>query len=266
MSRPYPGRRFGVGGWLLPAVLAMPAPLFAESAATRLTINDRLTKLEQMLDSSNMTEIFMQLDTLRQEVETLRGDIEVMSHDLESMKRQQKDLYLDLDNRMQQLQSARPAPGAPGNGGPSPLGMPGDELGTADMEQQQVGEETAYRQAFARVKDRQYKEAVLAFKTFLISYPSGQYAANAQYWLGEVHYALREFAAAAEAFGQVVEKFPDSAKVADAQLKKGFSYYELEQWAKARESLELVRKNYPGTAAARLAERRLQQMKAENRG
>ena len=58
--------------------------------------------------------------------------------------------------------------------------------------------------------------------------------------------------------------FPQSAKVADAKLKLGFIEYENQQYPKAREILNEVLKGYPETAAAKMAEKRLERMKQEN--
>ena len=48
-------------------------------------------------------------------------------------------------------------------------------------------------------------------------------------------------------------------------LKIGFIQYENKQWQAARETLEKVTTSYPNSTVASLAEKRLEQMRQENR-
>ena len=124
-------------------------------------------------------------------------------------------------------------------------------------------EQAAYQKAFDLLKDGHYDDAVAAFHDMLNAYPSGKLVDNAQYWLGEAHFAARRFREAADEFAKVINNYPQSPKVPDAMLKLGFSYYELGDWTKSRNSLEQLTARYPQSTAAQLADRRLQRMKAE---
>jgi tol-pal system protein YbgF len=126
-------------------------------------------------------------------------------------------------------------------------------------------EQAAYRQAFEVLKEGRYEDSINAFARFLQTYPEGQYADNAVYWMGEANYVLRRFPQAIENFNQVLSRFPNSPKLADAQLKIGFSHYELQAWPQARQVLEQVLKDFPATTAAQLAQNRLHQMKLDGR-
>ena len=100
-----------------------------------------------------------------------------------------------------------------------------------------------------------------AFKQFVKTYPQGHYVSNAQYWLGEAKYALRDFQSALIEFEKVVKEYPTSPKRADAMLKMGYAYQELGKLDDAQASLLEVTKNYPNSTAANLAQIRLQELK-----
>lgn len=122
-------------------------------------------------------------------------------------------------------------------------------------------ERAAYERAFNLLKDGRYDLSVTAFKTFVNTYPKGRFVDNAQYWLGEANYVQRHFKAALSEFEKVVKNHPKSPKRADALLKMGYTYQELGQNDKARASLNEVLTKYPNSTAARLAQKRLQDLK-----
>jgi tol-pal system protein YbgF len=124
--------------------------------------------------------------------------------------------------------------------------------------------EAAYRDAFSLLKAGQYDESIAAFNDFLQRYPSSQYADNAQYWLGETYYVMRQFEPAVVEYRKLIDDYPESKKQSHAMLKIGYSLHELGQIDQARAILQDLRNRYAGTTAARLAEERIQRILAEN--
>ncbi len=224
----------------------------------------RVERIERTLENQNLADVILQMQRLQQEVQELRGQLEVQTHRLEAQSQRQRDLYLDLDQRLNQLGGgAAPPPGEiptrPGaNAGaqsPSPPPPAGDL----------AQEEADYQQAFELLKERRYQEAIAAFETLRLRYPSGRYADNAQYWLAEAHYVTRDFERAQAEFEALLSEYPDSAKVPGALLKLGYIRYEQQQWTQARELLERLQRDYPGSTEARLAAARLDKMRQEGR-
>lgn len=117
-----------------------------------------------------------------------------------------------------------------------------------------------YRQGLDLLKERRHAEAVAALREFVAKYPAHDYADNAQYWLGECFYDLKDHRAAVREFRDVVDKFPEGNKVPDALLKAGYSYLALGEAAAGREALGQVMKAYPRHQASRLAETRLREL------
>ena len=122
-----------------------------------------------------------------------------------------------------------------------------------------------YQAAFDLLKDGKYPEAVTGFKQYLATFPNATLADNAQYWLGEAHYVMKEFPEALRNFRIVLDKYPESRKIPDALLKIGYCNYELKNFAEARNSLNRVVQQYGDTTAARLASQRLAKMEGEGR-
>ena len=231
-------------------------------------------------ETRRMLDLLNRMDQLENEVRHLRGDIEVLRHDLKEVKDRQRELYLDVDRRLRDLEvggvrtgkSAGEAPpagsaaeNAPAAAGQAPTstgsGTPGG--GAASTTLPSPAERNAYDRAFNLLKDGRYPQAISAFDAFLKAYPKSSYADNAQYWLGEANYVSRQFKRALQEFEKVVSHYPHSPKVPDAMLKEGYTYYELHQWDQARTVLQDVIKRYPQSTARRLAETRLQRMRKE---
>ncbi len=116
-----------------------------------------------------------------------------------------------------------------------------------------------YRAAVELVKAAKYADAIAALHAFLERYPRHDYADNAQYWLGEVYYAQKDYPHALTEFRATIEQYPRGNKVPDALLKVGYCYLAIGQTEKARAVLEQVVNLYPKSEPAALAAKRLEQ-------
>jgi tol-pal system protein YbgF len=152
----------------------------------------------------------------------------------------------------------------PGQQAPASVSAPGElvPLPVAPATNDDVGSETAYRDAFALLKSGEYDQAISAFEAFQQQYPTSQYGDNAQFWLAEAHYVKRDFAAALPAYQAMLSRYPASKKLSHAMLKIGYSYSELGQPTEARTVLTELQVRFPGSAAAQLAGQRLAQLPA----
>lgn len=237
--------------------LALAALPFGASAQQR--VEDRLSRIERILDSGALTDMANQQEQLRRGLQELQGEVELMRRELSELRQRQHDLYLDTDRRLQQLEArAAQPPALPPESGSSAS----EGEATAAAPSSQADELTAYQAAFDALKDGRYAEATTSFQAFLQQFPQGQYAANALYWLAESYYVVRDFPNAMSQFQRVLDEHPASSKSPDALLKIGFVHYEQGEMAKARQVLEKVKADYPNTTAAALAEQRLLRLPA----
>lgn len=260
----------------------------AAQAQQKLTTEQRLARVEKLMESRGLLDLFVKVEQLQREVRELRGMVETQNHRIEEMTSRQRNLYGDIDRRLRGLEvggvARMPAAGAPMaaagqppvEGGAAPAMQPAQPAAPVDgmaaaqppaqpapPPEQTAEERGAYEKALNYLREGRYAQAMEAFRGFLKAYPQSGYADNAQYWLGEANYVTRNFDAAVEEFGRVVNDYPDSTKVADALLKIGFVHYEKGEWDAARAKLTEVTGKYSRSTAARLAEQRLQKLKAE---
>ncbi len=237
------------------AVLAVWLTLASLAAPAEVRLEDRVTRLEQLVNGRGLVEMLTQLEQLQREVQALRGEVELQGHELQQLKARQRDLYVDLDRRLQQLEAGAAPSGAPAT--PAGTGAATPSPGSADAAR------ADYQRALDILREGRYRQAGEAFQAFLKTHPGSAYADNAQYWLAETYYVTRQFDAALAEFEKVLKQYPGSSKIPDARLKIGFIQYEKGHWDQAREALQQVVAEHPGTTAARLAAERLARMKRE---
>jgi tol-pal system protein YbgF len=260
--------------------LCAMTPVYAANGA-KLSIEQRLQRIERILQNQSLADLVLQVQQLRQEVQQIRGDMEEQKHNMDAMSRRQRDLYLDIDQRLSGFQpgaasSTLPAPVTPPSTAvqdrpttnrpmaPAPYGgAPATSpIATTTPPDPQV-ESEAYQGAFNLLKQGRYGESITAFSNFLRDYPGGSYEDNAQYWLAEASYVNRDFDTALGEFKKIPEKYPSSPKIPGAMLKMGYIYYEKKSWSDARAILNELINNYPATTESRLAQKRLQRLTKE---
>lgn len=247
-------------------------------------------------------DLLNRLNELQVEVQTLRGLVEQQAFEIESLKKAQRDRYVDLDSRINRLegggagsqpQAAAPMdampvqPPAEGQLSAEPLTTITESIDTPtepasapalatespvsvepapaplDATATGGGEQQAYDEAFAALRDGRYAESARRFQSFLAEYPDGELADNASYWLGESYYVTQNYRIALETFNDLLSRFPDSAKAPDALLKVGYCHYELKEWAQAEQVLNDVVRRYPEQTVGKLAQGRLRALRLE---
>jgi tol-pal system protein YbgF len=190
-------------------------------------------------------ELYYQLQLLQQEVMELRGMLEEQAYQLRQLKEQSMERYLDLDSRLKE-------------GGASEAGQTG-ETGTGTSPTRELaGESDAYRAAYSLVRSQQFAEAVTAFRQFLVDFPSGRYAPNAHYWLGELYLVTvpPDDESARREFNRLLEDYPKNGKVPDALYKLGRIYFDRGDRERAMEFFDRVINEFEdsGSSAIKLAQ------------
>lgn len=144
------------------------------------------------------------------------------------------------------LDISPPSLGGPGPG-PLPLGggNPAEVTLAVPNDPQ-----TAYEVAYAFILQRDYEAAQSAFADFLARYPDDKLAANAQYWLGESHYALGRYREAADAFLTGYRRYQSSSKGPDSLLKLAMSLQALGQKEAACASYAEFGRKFPKASPA----------------
>ena len=235
--------------------------LAADNGLADLNYKQRIQRLERMMDSDVLRQQTQTMQSMREDISALREQVEQQQYELESMKQRQRNLYLDIDRRINNAEA-----GSRNNAKfVAPVPPPNAKVTNAAAPAGDVDGQDAYSKAFTLLKEGQYKQSIVAFEKFKTRYPNSKYADNAQYWLGEASYVSRDYKKALTEFQQLVAQYPESSKNSGARLKIGYVYFELKNWPAARDALQQVITLYPNTTVAKKANERLQRMKREGR-
>ncbi len=278
------------GSAAIPSAAPQQRPLAADPGpATGGSFDQRLGRLEQQMNnqgSGSNTKV----DQLQTEVQSLRGQVEDLSHQLQQLQTQVKTMYTDVDKRLSKKAAEKPAekPAKPAADDAPTADVPKTEdldaeaqakatdsaikaetkpakpskKAVSDDGQPNVAEEQqTYQTAYDLIKAKKYNDAIAALQKMLQKYPTGQFAANAHYWLGELYGLTSKNDQSANEFSAVIKNFPDSPKVADAQFKLGLIYATQQKWSEAKAAFKKVINNYPGSASAQSAADQLKQLK-----
>ncbi len=215
-------------------------------------------------------QLLLQVQQLQQEVMRLNGVVEEQAHELRTLKAQSLERYIDLDRRLGLLAGGTGDPVLPDAEAPLPEASAPAATATAQQpppvasspstagSAEQPGEGAAYQAAYSLVRSQQFNKAVTAFQQFLKDYPSGRFAPNAHYWLGELHLVTSppDTEAARQSFMLLLDVYPKDSKVPDALFKLGRIHYTKGNRERAREFLDRVINEFGSTnsAAVKLAQ------------
>ncbi|MFK5912765.1 MAG: tol-pal system protein YbgF [Woeseiaceae bacterium] len=262
---------------IVPTIILFVATTSLFAAGNDASIESRLNRMERLVNSKGLVDIMVRVESMQSELQRLVGEIEVQKHTLDEIKKRQRDLYLDIDRRLLQIE----------RGSSASTSIPVSESVNTSITQPETsqtktsqpvatipvknnprvinkeGEQIAYQKAFDLLRALRYEKATQSFRQFLVDYPNGRYAHIAQYWLAETSYHTRKFSVAVKDYQTLINVYPRSPKRADALLKIGYSQFELKSFAQAKAVLIKLIKSYPGTTEAGQAENLLQKIRLQ---
>jgi tol-pal system protein YbgF len=138
----------------------------------------------------------------------------------------------------------------------------GIQLGRPPVTPATDAEKKEYDEARKLLQRNKYRPSISRFKEFLKKYPKSAFADNAQYWIGEGHYALKEYDQAILEFDAVRRNYPKGEKVPAALLKLGFAFAELGDKVDARLILRELIDQYPQSEEAGKAKEKLKALES----
>jgi len=216
----------------------------------------RLLKLEDAAKAQPVLTLAADIEKLREEIRGLRGQIETLGNNIEGVAKRQRDMYVDLDQRIRRFEQ----PGAAATPGAS---APAVAPATADAPRQASaapasGEENeTYERAQGQRRIGNYQGAITAFQAFIAKYPKSTLAPRAQYWIGDSYFNLRDFKNAITSQQKLLSAYPDSNSVPDALLNMASAQLEASDTATARKTMDSLIARFPSSEAAEKARRRV---------
>lgn len=222
----------------------------------------RLAKIEDDAKAQPALTLAAEIEKLREEIRGLRGQIETLGNNIEGVAKRQRDMYVDLDQRLRRFEQPGAAAPAPAAGvAPAP---PAASAATAATEAPKAAsaavgaeENDAYERAQGQRRIGNYQGAITAFQGFIAKYPKSTLAPRAQYWIGDSYFNLRDFKNAIASQQRLVAAYPDSTTVPDALLNMASAQIEAGDNAAARKTMDGLIARYPSSEAAEKARRRV---------
>lgn len=249
---------------LAPVALAAAAPVEESQGREVLREPDRpaVRDDDPVESDSDVNTLYYEYQLVQDEVRRLHGVVEELNHRMDRLEQEQRERYIELDQRLLELRGEAVAPGDPDADTPD---------APSDVPPAPATEREAYNVAFELLNTArplpeserrpQYRRALALFREIITNYPNGEFTANAFYWRGEIHLALKEYEDARAHFAQVELLYDDHSKVPDALYKLGEVYSMLGDTDRAREYLNRVINDHPTSTAAGLAQKYLAELR-----
>lgn len=224
------------------------------------SLSGRLGKIEEAAKAQPVLALAAEIEKLREEMRSLRGQIEVLGNNIEGVTKRQRDMYVDLDQRLRRFEQpgAAIAPAAGAAAAPAAAGAEAPKTAAAaSTATVSVDENETYERAQGQRRIGNYQGAITAFQGFVAKYPKSTLAPRAQYWIGDSYFNLRDFKNAIASQQKLLAAYPDSSSVPDALLNMASSQLEAGDTATARKTMDSLIARYPASDAAEKARRRV---------
>lgn len=203
-------------------------------------VREKLQQQERSV-AAPVASVGAKVDQMAEEFRFLRESIADLNSRMQSMQTQ----LTDLKNAMTTIQAPPPPPtGAAANGTP-PVGVSADGL---------------YRDAMRDYSTGKFDIALAEFNDYLRWFPNTEFAPNAQFYIGMIHYNQQEWEPALQNFDMVLERFPENSKTLDAMYMKGMALLKSGQrTAAAQEFRSLIAKS-PSSPVAEKAKAEMKKL------
>jgi tol-pal system protein YbgF len=199
------------------------------------------------------------LDTMSTQVQGLSDNLEEIKSRLGKLNQQLVDLQNSVQNIDSRLAGGQPA-STPSGAGAAPGPGSASLAPSSGSSGPAPSADTLYSNGLRDLTSGKYDLAHSEFQDYLKYYGDTDLASNAQFWLGEIAYAQKNYDGAVQEYDKVINNYPRSFKLAPAHLKKGMALLELGQKNSGVKELREVVKRYPGTEEERRARAKLKDM------
>ncbi len=209
----------------------------AEAATTNAQLLEQVGALRRsLLDLNN------QLETMRGEIAKLRGNDEQFTRELADLQRKQKDVSQLTDERLRKLE-------------PVKVTLDGKEFVVEQDERK------AYEEAIGVIRNGDFDKAVAMLSAFQRRFVGSNYTDSTRFWLGNALYGKRDYKEAVSAFRAFVVGAADHPRAPEALLALANSQAEMKDAKSARKTLDELIKAYPQSEAAAAAKERMATLK-----
>ncbi len=230
---------------------AVQKTLLEQSLDSVIKLNTAIGSLQKTMQDVQANS-GARLDSMSTQVQGLADNLEEVKSRLGRLNQQLADVQSTLQSLDAKVGAGTPPP-TPSGPASGPGGAPSGPPPSADV---------LYTNGLRDFNSGKYNLARQEFLDYLKYYPETNLASNAQFYIGEIYFAQKQYTEAVADYDKVLTNYPKSSKLAPARLKKGMALLELGQKASAmREFREVVRR-HPGTEEERRARAKLRELGA----
>ena len=190
----------------------------------------------------SLVDLQNQIEALRTDLANLRGQNEQLVRDTADLQRLQKDLTQTSEERFRKFE-------------PQKVAVDGREF------MAEPSEKRDFEAALAIFRKGEFGPAQVAFVEFLKRFPQSGFGPSALFWLGNAQYATRDYKEAIINFKSLLTIAPDHVRAPEAALSIANCQLELKDAKGARKTLDDLVKAFPQSEAAGAAKERLSKLK-----
>lgn len=206
------------------------------------------------------SDVQVRLGQLEEQMRSLNGKVEELEYKIKTFDEKVALINKDIDVRFKMLEgkpvtgngaamTATPKFNAP-TAQNAPQSITGDVVKGEVLEpigSKEVAE--IYQTGLNALKANDFVTSEQNFTRIVSQNPNDKLAGNAQYWLGEVYYAKKDYAKAAVAFAKGYQNYKNGAKGADSLFKLGMSMKSLKKNTEACAAFGSLKTEFPKAEA-----------------
>ena len=226
------------------------------------TVNNNLSAAQQRSADEiaqlrkSMFELQNQIDRQKGDISQLTGDNEVLARLIAEMQIRQKDTLQASEQKLAAVeQRSQSVEQKLTKLDPVKIALDGREFMADPTEKRD------FDAAFAIFRAGDFVKSQKALFDFIQRYPGSGYSASALYWLGNAQYSNRDYKEAIINFRSMISKNPDHMRAPEALLSISNCQLEMKDAKAAKKTLEELMKVYPKSEAAFAGVERLRTLK-----
>jgi len=227
--------------------------LKAENEKLRADLSLQLENLqsETRALSTTIEEYKELLKKPSKEMDRIREEMEGRLKILEERRKNQEEKIRELEDRLK---------GSDGKSAGS-TSKPAEREIAAELKGVSAGIGDLYKDAYETFYKGDLEGARRKFEAFLKQYPNTELSGNAQFWIGETYYLIKDYERAILEYEKAIVKYPEGGKIPAALFKQALAFLELGDKTNAKNLLKRVIERYPQSDQAEMAKKKLETIK-----
>lgn len=203
------------------------------SGCAPLATQQDVLKLDEDLNHlrKNQADLVAKMTDLSGNLESLNSQLDSSQQRMSALSQKLDDLQSDLNHRFSVLS--------------------GQVTGTTTQGASTPGD--MYRLAYNDYQAGKFDLALIGFRNFMSQYPRVDLSPQAQFYIGECAFALKNWADAAAEYNKVVQQFPKSDFEPKALYKRGLALQQMGRTDDAVEAFKRLVKEHPHHELAKSA-------------